>query len=135
MAPKELHSSLSFLLRACLTHGFIPLCLLLSTVIPITKDKLGDHTISSNYRGIALCAMVMKIFEYVLLCNHSSALCSSDFQYAYKKHFSTTQCTWVANEVINHYKSNDSDVYACFLDCSKAFDKVRYDVLFPKLMD
>ncbi len=31
-------------------------------------------------------------------------------------------------------ENNSSDVYACLLDCSKAFDRVRHDKLLQKLM-
>ncbi len=37
-------------------------------------------------------------------------------------------------EVISYYNNNGSDVYACLLDCSKAFDRVRHDKLLQKLM-
>ncbi len=42
------------------------------------------------------------------------------------------QCTWMAREIISYV--NGSDVYACLLDCSKAFDHVRHDNLLQKLM-
>jgi hypothetical protein len=134
-APQLLYSHLSDLLRLCLIHGHLPLRLLLSTLIPIPKDRMGDLTLSNNYRGIALSALCLKIFEYVILKKHSYSLFSSDHQFAYKKDFSTTQCTWVANEVISYYKQRQSHVVACLLDCSKAFDKVRYDILFPRLLN
>jgi hypothetical protein len=134
-APDELNDHLSRLYSSCLLHGFIPITLLLSTIIPIPKDRLGDLTTSNNYRGIALCALLFKILEYVILELHCKCLMSSDSQFAYKQNCSTTQCTWVASETIHYYKNCKSDVFACLLDCSKAFDKIRYDILFTKLME
>jgi hypothetical protein len=133
-APNVLYNHLSDLLALSITHGHLPLQLLLSTLIPIPKDRLGDLTVSSNYRGIALSSLCLKMFEYVILKKHGQSLGSSDHQFAYKKDFSTTQCTWVAREVISYYKQRGSQVYACLLDCSKAFDKIRFDKLFPKLL-
>ncbi len=46
----------------------------------------------------------------------------------------TTQYTWMAREVISYYNNNGSDVYVCLLDCSKAFDHIRHDMLLQKLM-
>ena len=43
------------------------------------------------------------------------------------------QCTFVVNEVIQYYRSKNSDVYVMLLDASKAFDKVRYMKLFNLL--
>ena len=62
-------------------------------------------------------------------------LVSNDLQFAFKPEHSTTQCTWVAREVISYYTSHGSEVFGCLLDCSKAFDKIRHDVLFQKLYD
>ncbi len=59
----------------------------------------------------------------------------SGLQFADKPELSTTQCTWAAKEVISYYNNKCSSVYACVLDCSKAFDKIRHDVLFTKLYD
>jgi hypothetical protein len=129
-----LNFHLSKLLSFCLCHGYVPQCLLLSTLIPIPKDRLDDLTSSNNYRGIALCVLCLKIFEYVILLRHNRSFTSSNHQFAYKKESSTSQCTWVAREIITYYNNSGSHVYACLLDCSKAFDKIKYDILFDKLL-
>jgi len=41
----------------------------------------------------------------------------------------------VLKEVINYYLNNKSEVFACFIDSSKAFDRVRHDKLFEVLKD
>lgn len=133
-APQILKDHLARLFSMCLIHCYMPSTLLLSTIIPIPKDKMGNLTDSSNYRGIALCSLCLKIFEHVILLKHSSNMSSSDAQFAFKKDSSTTQCTWVSREVIAYYKSKNTPVYACMLDCSKAFDKIRFDTLFQKLL-
>ncbi len=51
-------------------------------------------------------------------------------QYALKKDHSTGMCTLVLKEVINYYLNNKSDVYTCFIDTTKVFDRIRYDKLF-----
>ena len=38
-------------------------------------------------------------------------------------------------EVIEFYKSQSSPVYVCFMDASKAFDRVNHWTLFKKLID
>ena len=39
------------------------------------------------------------------------------------------------NEVTNYYMRRGTAVTACLLDCSKAFDKCKFDVLFDKLVE
>ena len=57
-----------------------------------------------------------------------------DHQFGFKKQHSTTQCTFVVNEVINYYNRNGSTVRAVLLDASKAFDRVQYVKLFRLLL-
>ena len=56
-------------------------------------------------------------------------------QFGFKSGVSTTQCTWVVNEVTNYFMRRGTAVNVCLLDCSKAFDKVKFDTLFQKLIE
>ena len=51
----------------------------------------------------------------------------------YKKKTSIVQCVSIIKEVINDYVNQNSCVYMCMLDASKAFDRVNLLVLFLKL--
>ena len=52
----------------------------------------------------------------------------------FKAGVSTTQCTWVVNEVPNYFMMRGTAVTDCLLDCNKAFDKCKFDKLFSKLI-
>ena len=43
-------------------------------------------------------------------------------------------CTGVLKNVVSHYMFEDSPVYACFQDASKAFDLVNHEHLLTKLL-
>ena len=43
-------------------------------------------------------------------------------------------CTGLIKIVIAHYNVNDTEVFGCFLDASKAFDRVDHSVRFEKLL-
>ena len=49
--------------------------------------------------------------------------------------FDTDHCIFALKKVIQYYKSNNSPVYSCFLDASKAFDRVNHWTLFRKLLN
>ena len=106
--------------------------MLYSTVIPIPKDKRKSLNNSENYRAITLSSVLGKILDRIIM--ETQILITSDYQFGYKKNASTTQCTFVIDECINYYVTNDSSVYCVLLDASKAFDRVHFVKLFNKLM-
>ncbi len=107
---------------------------LIRDIVPIPKGSKSASE-SDNYRAIALCVLFLNIFEYCLLISNKDKLLVSNLQFEYKAEHSTSQCTWLAKEVITNDKNNGSNVYACLSDCSKAFNKIKHDVLFKKLYD
>ncbi len=141
MTENCIHTPVSFydwlcpFYNACLTHGFIPKKMLISTLVPIPKDLSNSDTVSDNYRASALCDLFMKMFEYCILNTNRDKLLVSGLQFAYKPEYAMAQCTWAAKEVISYYNNKGSSVYAHVLDCSKAFDKISHDVLFKRLYD
>ena len=45
----------------------------------------------------------------------------------------TDLCVYTLKQVVDYFRSNSSPVYICFLDASKEFDRVNYDILCKKL--
>ena len=50
-----------------LTHGVAPQGLLLSTLVPIPKNKRGNTCDSNNNRQIAISSLLGKIFDTIIL--------------------------------------------------------------------
>ena len=124
---------LSLLFNSMLIHGVSPKMLLNATIIPIPKDKRKSLNDSNNYRAIALSSVISKVLDITILNSNREILDTCNLQFGFKKKHSTTQCTFVLNEVVQYYLNNDSDVYVMMLDCSKAFDRVHYVKLFSVL--
>ena len=108
---------------------------MLSTLIPLLKDKLGDSTSGDNYRLIALSSLILKVFDWVVLLLHRDDLKIDELQFGWQQDTSTNMCTWLAVETIEYYQRNGSDLFACVMDMTKAFDKVRHSKLFWKLVE
>ena len=75
-----LEVKLSFLFTSMLTHAVTPHDLLMSTVIPIPKNKRKSLNDSENYRGIALSSGLGKLFDWILLLSNKNVLSASDLQ-------------------------------------------------------
>ena len=46
-------------------------------------------------------------------------------QFVFKVKHSTVMCSLVGKEVVRYYVNNNSNVYTCCVDATKAFDRVR----------
>ena len=126
---------ISFLFTIMIRHGYSND--IFNTVIfnPIVKDARKSKNDSNNYRALALNSLFSKLLDYIILDYFILELSSSQFQFAYKSDFSTTLCSFILKETVEYYNSNGNSVYATFLDCSKAFDLVKHDILFRILID
>ena len=127
------------MINSMIVHGHSPNELLNVILVNIPKDLRGNLQSSDNYRGIALCSAITKIIDYVFffffLQKHSDILNMSDLKFAFKEEHSTSMCTSVIKEVISYYNSRGSNVYACLLDASKAFDRLNHGKLFNILIE
>ena len=125
---------LSLFFNCCLSHGHLPIDLLDTVIVPLIKDKKGDICDKDNYRPIALTCIMSKIFELVLLSKLDDYFTTSPSQFGFKKGLATDTCVFSLKQTVDYYMSLSSPVYLCFLDASKAFDKINHWTLFKKLL-
>ena len=91
-APFLLCEHLANLFKTLLVHGHISPVVLVSTIVPLVKDKLGDTNSSNNYRSIALSNLILKVFDWVVVLAFDEKLRTDDLQFGYQKKTSTTIC-------------------------------------------
>ena len=131
-AGQRLDIMLSLLFNLCIVHGFLPDHLISNILIPIIKDKSSNVIDKGNYRPIALSSVISKVLEVLLLDSMEYYLFTSDNQFGFKSKHSTHQCIYILKELIEFYRSHNSPMYLCFLDASKAFDRVNHWTMFKK---
>ena len=56
-----------------------------------------------------------------------------DLQFAY--HCIRLSALWIVTETINYFINNNSDVFCCMMDMSKAFNLVKWSDIFVELID
>jgi hypothetical protein len=125
---------LSLLYTACIIHGHLPQELLDSIIMPIVKDKKGDYTDKDNYRPLAITTVSSKILELIVIDKYGDFLHTQSNQFGFKKKHGTDQCVFVLKEIVEYYVSANSPVFICYLDASKAFDRLNHWMLFNTLI-
>ena len=132
---QSLFQHIGNLIELMVSHAYTPSLMSQSHIVSIPKDKRGNLQSSDNYRGISLSNALCKVVDLWVLSKCSHLLLSSDMQYAFKINHSTVMCTTMVKKIISYYNSNHSDVYACLVDASKAYDKLNFGKLFQILID
>jgi len=134
-AGPQLPVLLSILISSMLRHAYVPPSILNVVLVPVLKKPSCNASNKDSYRPIAIASPLLKVIESVLLTYLDDFLCSPSNQFGFKKKHGTDLCIFALKEIIQYYRQRGSPVFACFLDASKAFDRVNHWTLFKKLMD
>ncbi len=133
-AGPSLSVHIAMLISSLFSHGVVVNNMKVSTIRPIPKNTLNVCD-SNNYRSIAIGSVLGKIVDRILLKRMSDYLITSELQFGFKPHHSTSMCTLLLKETVSYYTRNDSSVYCVLLDATKPFDRISYAKLFHKLID
>ena len=82
-APDILYVHLANIIRSFLVHGHVSNFLLLATLVPIVKDKLGELNSSSNYRSIAISSLILKLLDWIIILNYGHLLRLDELQFGF----------------------------------------------------
>ncbi len=134
-AHSKINVMLAMVFNSMIKHGYLPEAFMDTLIVPLIKDKKGDLSSTDNYRPIALTSVVSKVLELVLLERCRSNLETSQHQFGFKPKHGTELSIFTLKQTIDFYRTNSSTVYLCFIDLSKAFDRVDHQILFQKLIE
>lgn len=101
--------------------------------MPIIKNKTGDVSSRSNYRPISLATIIAKVLDSVLNSQLDCHLKIHELQFGFRPQLSTESAILSLKHAVRYYTDRKTPIYACFLDLSKAFDLVVYEILWEKL--
>lgn len=106
-----------------------------SKVVPIFKK--GSKTNIDNYRPVNLLSNLSKILEKLVYKRLEGFLTKHDFfirnQFGFRKHHSTAYACHVLLSKITEALDKGKFALGLFLDLSKGFDCIDFDILFKKL--
>ena len=102
---------------------------------PSIKSKYDDLKSTSTCSEIMISSTLLKLFDYCILPSFTERRILLPLQFAYCSSSSTMLATALLKEAIGKYITQGSYVYACFMDMSKAFERVNHDFLLRKLVE
>lgn len=117
----------------CIRHSYLPTDLMRTVVVPVIKNRTGDASDKTNYRPISLANTIAKVLDSVLDYHLGASMKLNDAQFGFRPGLSTESAILCLKHTVRYYTDRKTPVYACFLDLTKAFDLVSYDVLWSKL--
>ena len=118
-----------------LEYTHLPRELMKVTLVPILKCKTISPSDSQSYRPIALPTSASKLLESILQQRMKDFLLTSHAQFGFKANHGTEMAIFAFKETVNSYLKKGSPVFTCFLDASKAFDKLNHNKLFKILQN
>ncbi|CAK1594090.1 unnamed protein product [Parnassius mnemosyne] len=132
-AGPHLARVLALFYSLCVSHSYLPADFMKTVVVPIVKNKTGDLTDKCNYRPISLATVIAKVFDGLLNTQLNKHVTLHDNQFGFRPRLSTESAILCLKQTVKYYTDRRTPVYACFLDLSKAFDLVTYNLLWDRL--
>lgn len=111
------------LFNIILQHGKIPEEWKNSITVPIFKK--GEKTDPANYRGITLLSTSLKLLTKIIADKISSIMPIREEQQGFRRNRSTTDALFILRQLVEKSLEYNTPAYLCFIDLTKAFDKVQ----------
>ena len=131
----ELSKSLTLIINQMITTDIFPDSFKISKITPLFKK--GDVSMLSNYRPISLLPTISKIFERILYNQlydyfNSNNLLAEE-QYGFRTNHSTEYAAVKLVDNVSKEMELGNTPTALYIDLSKAFDTLSFDILLYKL--
>ncbi|MBF6628703.1 MAG: endonuclease/exonuclease/phosphatase family protein, partial [Proteiniphilum sp.] len=116
--------------------GTVPTIWRRASVIPLPKSGC-DPTLLDSYRPISLTSHICKLFERLILKRLRRLVSDRDILYplqaGFRAQYSCSDLLYQLHAAVRHAFDGSRPLAACFLDMSKAFDRVWHPGLLFKL--
>jgi len=119
----ELNLHLMQLFQQIFKQHTIPKAWKQSIITPLFKK--GSKTNPDNYRGITLLNTTLKLFTRVVLRKLLQYIQPREEQKGFRKNRSTTDAIFIVRQIAEKAIEFNHTAYLCFVDLTKAFDRVR----------
>ena len=115
--------------------SYVPADLRTSVFIALPKKKETRAVECAEFRTISLMCHTLKLLLTIILRRISDKINREvgDEQAGFRKNSGTRERIFNLKMIVEKYIETQTDIYACFLDYSKAFDTVNHEKLIECL--
>lgn len=138
ISSRQISADLCKLINSILRTGEIPEAYKFAHITPVYKT--GDPTSAGNYRPVSLLPILSKLLEKVVakqlsafIQRHPDLCILPEEQFAYRAGRSTEDALTVVIDHLTRAVDLGENVGLCFVDMSKAFDRVSHPDLLQDL--
>ena len=134
-APTDIQSLVKSLIKTTITTKIIPPSW--KRIRMIMLHKSGDATKLDNYRAIALAPIMLRIADKVINFISQQQVEAlgllSPWQFGFRRRKTTYQAQIIMDQIIDHAKRSEQDLYIIMLDIRKAFPSVVWSLMWRRI--
>jgi len=106
----------------------------------VPRPKVNDYRTKSlscsDFRGIAIRLIILKVFKHCILDRYECYFSCNDSSFGFKKGVACSHdAVYTVRNIVNHFVNGGSTVNVCALDLSRESIEVNHSVLYNKLME
>lgn len=130
---ENLHEILTVMFNKILQEGKVPTEWKDSITVPIFKK--GDKKTPDNYRGITLLNTTLKCLTSIINNKLQKHIATAEEQQGFRKNRSTVDAIFILRQIIEKAIEFNTPAFMCFVDLTKAFDRVRKEDVVQILIE
>lgn len=129
----EITKAVTAFLNVFMNERMLPTDFNIALLYPIIKNNKGSYEDVNNVRPIQVSDTFNTIFDNIIFNELNKSFDESPMQFGFRANYNCSHAAFCLNELLIHHKKLNRAIYLCYLDFTKAFDKINRHILLDRL--